>query len=79
MSTAPPQPDDEAPRHVFKRTIPRNEHGEAADHFAPFSGPHVCHSRAGRWRPAHSYVGGACVFCGSPEGWVPLHQRRRGR
>lgn len=23
----------------------------------------VCQSRAGRWRPAHDFVGGSCIFC----------------
>ena len=70
--------DDIAPplqHRTIRRRIPRNEYGEAADHYAPYSGARVCHSLAGRWRPAHVHVGGACIFCGHREGWVPLRER----
>lgn len=31
--------------------------------FAPYRGRRTCRSRAGRWRPRHEFVGGACLFC----------------
>lgn len=49
------------PGSTESRGIPRN--GELVG-FAPAKGPHVCLSRAGRWRAAHVRDrDGVCIFC----------------
>lgn len=41
-------------------SVPRTEEITG---FAHYTGPEVCRSRAGRWRPAHEFIGGTCVYC----------------
>lgn len=35
--------------------------------FANYTGAWTCKSRSGRWRPAHEYLGGVCLYCDQVE------------
>jgi len=56
---------------------PQSPTSSEGDSFAPYRGPRVCHSQAGRWRPEHYHINESCIYCGHIEGWVPIRERKK--
>lgn len=48
--------------------------GDDTGEFAPYRGPRVCRSRAGRWRPHHEWDsdGLVCIYCDQMAALEPM-------